>query len=88
MNKLGAGVRFCCTAGMLQGVRYLAAAVYMSSASSQSGELFRNGLDYVGRGLNIMAVLALFAGIIFIADGEAERIRNKSANMRKGKQDE
>ena len=41
----------------------------MSGNASQSGELFQEGLSYVGSGLNIMAVAALACGILLIIWG-------------------
>ena len=71
MNNKGVGAIFCLIAAILAGTRYLAAAVYMSSASTWSTDMFANSLSYVGSGLLIAAIVALVIGICFLALGLA-----------------
>lgn len=66
MNKLGAGIMLMMSACIMQSTKVIAAAVYMSVAASQSRELFNNGMEYVGRRLDVMAALAACAGAAFI----------------------
>ena len=69
MNNKIVGAVFCLIAAILAGVRYVAAAIFMSNVSSWSAELFRDGLNYVGPTLLIAAIVALAAGIGFLVCG-------------------
>ena len=69
MEKYISGAVFCMITAILESAKYIAAAAYMSGNASQSGELFQEGLSYVGSGLNIMAVAALACGILLIIWG-------------------
>ena len=69
MNNKGVGSIFCLIAAILMGVRYLAAASFMSNTASWSAELFASALGYVGPGLLIAAIAALVIGICFLAVG-------------------
>lgn len=77
MGKIGAGTSFCILAAVIQCAKYLAAAVYLSGNASQSRELFRSGLGYVGRWPDVMSVIALVCGAVFMAWGIIESIRKK-----------
>ena len=66
-DKLNGGIRFMCLAGIIQSVKYISAAIYMSGSDSMSRDLFENGLTYVGSGLDIMSALAGFLGLILIS---------------------
>ena len=48
MNNKIVGAIFCLIAAILAGARYVAAAIFMSSTSTWSAELFQNSLNYVG----------------------------------------
>ena len=67
MNKLGAGILLVILGGFMHSIRVIAAALYMSGAASQSRELFKAGLDYVGNDQDILAAAAVLAGIVIIA---------------------
>ena len=69
MNNKGVGVIFCLIAAILTGARYLAAAIFMSGASSWNAELFAESLKYVGPTLQIAAIVALVVGIFFLILG-------------------
>ena len=69
MNNKGVGAVFCLIAAILTSTRYMAAAIFMSNAASWDSSLFLAGLSYVGSPLNIMAVIALCAGICFLGYG-------------------
>ena len=69
MNNKGVGSVFCLIAAILMAAKYLSAAVYMGGGSSWNQELFRHGLDYVGKPLSVTAVIALAAGIVFLVWG-------------------
>ncbi len=69
MNNKGVGAVFCLIAAMLVSARYLAAAIFMSSAASWDSALFQAALSYVGSPLKVMAVLALAVGVCFLGYG-------------------
>ena len=69
MNNKGVGAIFCLIAAILIGVRYLTAAVYMSSSSIWSAELFEASLSYIGPALLITSIAALVVGIGFLCFG-------------------
>ena len=69
MNNKGVGAVFCLIAAVLTGARYVAAAIYFSSTSTKSPELFRSALEYTGSGLTILSVIALVAGVGFLVWG-------------------
>ena len=75
MNNKGVGVVFCLIAAILAAARYIAAAVFMSNVSSWSEELFQYGLEYVGSSLKILAVVSLIAGIVFLALGVRQDLK-------------
>ncbi len=69
MNNKGVGAIFCLIAAILFGVRYVAAAIYASSAATISAEIFGVALTSVGPALLIAAVAALVIGVCFLALG-------------------
>ena len=77
MNNKGVGSVFCLIAAILLGVRYLAAAVFMSGTATWSAELFASALAYVGPVLLIAAIAALVVGLAFLAVGIAKDCKNK-----------
>lgn len=66
MNNKGVGAIFCLIAAILMGVRYLSAAIFMSSTLSWDSSLFRAGLTYIGPALPAAAILALVVGVAFL----------------------
>ena len=77
MNNKGVGSVFCLIAAILLGVRYLAAAVFMSGTATWSAELFASALSYIGPTLLIAAIAALVVGLGFLAVGIAKDCKNK-----------
>ena len=69
MNNKGVGAVFCLIATILMGVKYIAAAVFMSNTSSWSAELFGSALSYVGPLPTIAGAVALGVGIFFLVLG-------------------
>ena len=67
MNKLGAGILLVILGGFMHSIRVISAALYMSGAASQSRELFKAGLDYVGIDQDILSAAAVLTGVVFIA---------------------
>lgn len=76
MNNKGVGAVFCLIAAILTAARYLSAAVFMSGVVSWNSSLFQAGLSYVGSTLQILAILALAAGIFFLGLGFVDDRRN------------
>ena len=72
MNKRGVGVVFCFMAVMLIGMHYLTAAIYLSNVQTWSKELFLAGLEYTGNLLDILSVIMLVVGVVYLFLGEKE----------------
>ncbi len=77
MEKCISGAVFCLAAAVLESSKYISAAVYMSGNTSQGKELFSDGLQYIGAGPDIMAALALAAGVLLVTWGLIEANRRK-----------
>ncbi|BCV20196.1 hypothetical protein [Moorella sp. Hama-1] len=77
MSKRTAGVVFLAIAAFLQGIHYLAAAIFGSGVSSWNKDLFRAMLGYTAPGLVIWINIALAAGIIYLLWAEIEAWRQK-----------
>ena len=69
MNNKGVGAIFCLISAILASTRYLAAAIFMSNATSWDSSLFQAGLSYAGTPLKTAAIIALITGICFLAYG-------------------
>lgn len=76
MNNKGVGAIFCLIAAILTAARYLSAAIFMSGVVSWNSSLFQAGLSYVGSTLQILAILALAAGLVFLAVGILQDRKN------------
>lgn len=69
MNNKGVGTVFCLIASLLMAARYITAAIFMSSISTWSSEMFQTSLGYIGPALPIAAVAALIIGVVFLGVG-------------------
>ena len=69
MNNKGVGVVFCLIAAILMSARYVTAALFMSSISTWSSDMFRASLEYIGPALPIAAIAALTVGVVFLGVG-------------------
>ena len=69
MSNKVIGTIFCMIAAILTGVRYIAAAIFMSNSPSWSAELFQTALKYIGPVPLIAAIAALVVGIGFLVFG-------------------
>ena len=77
MNNKGVGAVFCLISAILASARYITAGIFMSNVSSWNDGLFQSGLNYVGSPLKTASVIALIAGVCFLAVGIFQDIRNK-----------
>lgn len=77
MNKLEAGVRMLVLSAAIQCTKYISAAIYMSGSPSQSRELFRTGLQYVGPLPDIASAAAAVAGVLLLVMEFIEMYRKK-----------
>lgn len=84
MDRNGSGTRLIILSGILEGIKYLSAAIYMSGSASQSRELFESGLKYVGMKLDVFAAAALLLGAAIIVYEEFERRTKPDSRKRKG----
>jgi hypothetical protein len=57
-------------AAILFTARYLTAAIFGSNLTTWNGELFQAMLEYTGRPLTILSVIALVIGIIYLVLSE------------------
>ena len=69
MNNKGVGAVFCLIAAILMSARYVTAALFMSSISTWSSDMFRASLEYIGPALPIAAIAALIVGVVFLGVG-------------------
>ena len=69
MNNKGVGAVFCLIAAILMAARYVTAALFMSSISTWSSDMFRASLEYIGPALPIAAIAALAVGVVFLGVG-------------------
>lgn len=69
MNNKGVGAIFCLISAILYGIRYVAAAIFMSTTATKDAALLQDGLSYVGSGLLIAAIVALVLGVCFLILG-------------------
>lgn len=69
MNNKGVGAVFCLIAAILGAAKYLTSAIYMSSSTTWSADLFTQGMSYTGSILTIAAIAALVIGLIFLCLG-------------------
>lgn len=69
MNNKGVGAVFCLIASILMAARYVTAALFMSSISTWSSDMFRASLEYIGPALPIAAIAALAVGVVFFGVG-------------------
>lgn len=76
MNNKGVGTVFCLIAAILMAARYLSAAIFMSGVASWDSELFQASLRYIGPSLSIAAIAALAVGVIFLAVGVFQDVKN------------
>lgn len=77
MNYLNQGIRLIMLSGIVQCGKYISAAVYMSGSASQSRELFKSGLDYVGPWLDYVSAAALLAGLLLAMAESVISIKNR-----------
>lgn len=83
MSRRTTGTVLLLIAAMLYSTRFLAAAIFGSSIQSWDAGLFNAMLQYVGRGLTNGSMIALGAGLVYLAWAEAEVF----LAFRKSKQD-
>lgn len=79
MSRRTSGTLLIVVAAFLYSTRYLSAAVFGSSLTNWSAELFAAMLQYVGRELIIWSVVALVAGLVYLIWAEVDERRNAGA---------
>ncbi len=73
MDRRFTGIGFCGIAAFLYASKYIAAAIYGSSQTTWNSELFQGLLHYVGNSLNVLSIIALIVGIIYLVLAEVRR---------------
>lgn len=78
MNRRALGFGFIALSTLVYISRFLTAAIYGSTQSSWSAELFQALLGYVDQGLSTAALVGLAVGVLFI--GWSELIRRNQVD--------
>lgn len=73
MNRRGVGVCFCFIAAILESAHYISTAIFLSGVKTWSKELFFEGLGYTGNILDVLSVIALCVGIVYLVMAEIEK---------------
>jgi hypothetical protein len=79
MSRRTTGALLIVISATLYAARYLSAAIFGSSLTNWSAELFNTMLEYVGQGLVIWSITALVAGLIYLAWAELETFLHSKA---------
>jgi hypothetical protein len=79
MTRRTTGTLLLFSAALLHSTRYLAAAIFGSSLTNWSADLFNAMLEYVGTGLVTWSVIALVTGLIYLAWAELETFLHSKA---------
>lgn len=74
MNKRCAGVCFCFISAFLFATHYITTAIYLSNTKSWDKELFTAGLGYTGSILDILAIIALIIGLIYLFAADIKKM--------------
>ena len=72
MSRRTTGTLLIVVSTTLYAARYLSAAIFGSSLTNWSAELFNAMLQYVGSGLVTWSVIALIAGLAYLGWAEVE----------------
>jgi len=72
MSRRLTGTLLISISAMLYAARYLSAAIFGSSLTNWDADLFNAMLQYIGQGLTTWSVIALIAGLIYLAWAEVE----------------
>ena len=73
MNKRAAGVMFIFLAAIFICTKFISAAIYASSEAAWNAGIFKDQLKEIGNTLDILSILSLIVGIIYLYFAE----RNK-----------
>ncbi|MFE0566442.1 hypothetical protein ACFW1D_28780 [Priestia megaterium] len=73
MNKRAAGCLFIFLAALFICAKFMSAAIYSSSEASWSSGTFKDQLHEIGPTLNILSIISLIIGIVYLYFAE----RNK-----------
>ena len=78
MSRRTTGSLLIAISAILYATRYLAAAIFGSSLTNWSTELFKAMFQNIGPGLTNWSTVALVAGLIYLAWAELEAILQRS----------
>lgn len=78
MSRRTTGTLLLTVSAILYATRYLAAAIFGSSLTNWSTELFNAMFQNVGPGLTNWSAVALVAGLVYLAWAEYEAICKRS----------
>lgn len=76
MSHRTTGTLLIVVSALLYSTRYLAAAIFGSSAPGWSADLFQAMLQYVGPGLTTWSTIALAVGIVYMIWAEVDAWRS------------
>ena len=77
MSRRTSGTILLLISGILYATRYVSAAIFGSSFTSWSTNIFNSLLQYLGKGLISWSTAALIVGIIYLVWAEIEALRSK-----------
>ncbi len=78
MSRRTTGTLFILVSAVLYSTRYLSAAIFGSSLQSWGTDLFNAMLRHVGGGLVAWSLIALVAGLSYLAWAEVDTIRHRN----------
>ena len=70
MSRRTTGLGFIAIAAFLFSVKFLTAAIFGSGVSSWNADLFSALIDYVDQGIATVSLIALIAGLLYLAWAE------------------
>lgn len=86
MNRRGTGVIFCLIAALLYIAHYITTAIYLSNMSSWDAHMFKEGLKYTGSSLDILSVIFLVAGLVYLFWAEGNDLWGANENNKEKEQ--
>ncbi|NLE03379.1 MAG: hypothetical protein GX638_01065 [Crenarchaeota archaeon] len=77
MGKRFVGAIFCLISAILFASRYIATAIFLSSATAYDKELFEGVLENVGTNLLWLSIISLIVGIVYLIWAEVRNMKDK-----------
>jgi len=78
MGRRFVGAIFCLISAILFASRYIASALFLSSATAYHKELFEGVLDNIGTTLLWLSITSLIVGIVYLIWAEVRDMKDKT----------